>query len=84
MWRACVDDLPMLGVDIAIGNQLTRANGRLIPIVPSPLIRSALTLFDWAIAEKAEDAQRRELRRPTATVPAARGWPVKDPPALVR
>jgi hypothetical protein len=42
------------------------------PIMPSPLIRSALTLFDWAIAKKAEDAQRRELRLPKATVPASR------------
>jgi hypothetical protein len=50
----------------------TRANGRLTPIMPSPLIRCALTLFDWSIAKKTEDAQRRELRLPKAIVPASR------------
>jgi UDP:flavonoid glycosyltransferase YjiC (YdhE family) len=52
-----------------------RANGHLIPIVPSPLIRSTMTVLDWVqwrMTKKAEDAQRRELGLPKATGPASR------------
>jgi UDP:flavonoid glycosyltransferase YjiC (YdhE family) len=52
-----------------------RANGHLIPIVPSPLIRSTMTVLDWMqwrMTKKAEDAQRRELGLPKATGPASR------------
>ena len=51
-----------------------RVNGQLVPIVPSPLIRSAMTAYEWLLwggAKKAEDAQRRELGLPKATGP----WP---------
>jgi UDP:flavonoid glycosyltransferase YjiC (YdhE family) len=52
-----------------------RANGHLIPIVPSPLIRSTMTVLDrvqWRMTKKVEDAQRRELGLPKATGPASR------------
>jgi UDP:flavonoid glycosyltransferase YjiC (YdhE family) len=52
-----------------------RANGHLIPIVPSPLIRSAMAVSDWMqwrMTKQAEDAQRRELGLPKATCPASR------------
>jgi UDP:flavonoid glycosyltransferase YjiC (YdhE family) len=51
-----------------------RANGHLVPILPSPLIRSAMTVFFWLywrFRKKFEDAQRRELGLPKATRP----WP---------
>ena len=58
-----------------------RPNGRLVPIVPPPLSRSAMAAFDWLfwrVAIKADDAQRRELglartRCPSARRIAARG-----------
>jgi len=53
-----------------------RANGHLVPILPSPLIRFAMTAFERAqwrwTTKKAEDAQRRELGLPKATGPSAR------------
>ncbi len=52
-----------------------RANGQLVPIVPSPLVRSAMTVSDWLcwrMAKKIEDAQRRELGLPKATGPSPR------------
>jgi UDP:flavonoid glycosyltransferase YjiC (YdhE family) len=52
-----------------------RANGRLVPIVPSPLVRSAMTVSDWLFwraTKEAEDAQRRELGLPKASGPAPR------------
>ncbi len=55
-----------------------RANGQVIPILPSPLIRSAMTAYewvDWRMArpvKKLEDAQRRELGLPKATGPSPR------------
>jgi UDP:flavonoid glycosyltransferase YjiC (YdhE family) len=52
-----------------------RPNGHIIPIVPSPLIRSTMTVLDWAqwrMTKKAEDAQRRELGLPKATGPVSR------------
>ena len=47
-----------------------RANGQLVPIVPSPLIRSAKTGFEWLIwrlMKKVDYVERRELRLPKAT-----------------
>ena len=46
-----------------------RVNGQLIPILPSPLVRStisALWWLHWRVTKKAEDAQRRELGLPKA------------------
>ena len=59
-----------------------RANGQLVPILPSPLIRSEMTVVEWLRwrqIKKLEDAQRRELGLPKATGPLARriaerGW----------
>ncbi len=59
-----------------------RANGQLVPILPSPLARSAMTVNEWLYwrrTKKLEDARRRELGLPKATVPLARriaerGW----------
>ena len=52
-----------------------RANGGLVPILPSPLARSSMRAFDWMgwrLNKKVEDAQRGELGLPKATGPAAR------------
>ena len=52
-----------------------RANGQLVPILPAPLIRSAMTVYEWLswrVAKKLEDAQRRELGLPKATGPSPR------------
>jgi UDP:flavonoid glycosyltransferase YjiC (YdhE family) len=52
-----------------------RANGRLIPFVPAPLVRSAISAIwwlHWGMTKGAEDAQRRELHLPKATGPASR------------
>jgi UDP:flavonoid glycosyltransferase YjiC (YdhE family) len=52
-----------------------RANDQLMPFLPAPLGRSAVTVFwwlGWRGTKKAEDAQRRELGLPKATGPAAR------------
>ena len=52
-----------------------RANGHLVPILPSPLIRSAMTVVEWLVwrlMKKIDDAQRRELGLPKATGPAPR------------
>jgi UDP:flavonoid glycosyltransferase YjiC (YdhE family) len=49
-----------------------RANGHLVPILPSPLIRFATTVFFWLYwrrSKKVEDAQRRELGLPKAIGP---------------
>ena len=59
-----------------------RANGQLVPILPSPLARSAMTVNEWQYwrrTKKLEDARRRELGLPKATAPLARriaerGW----------
>jgi UDP:flavonoid glycosyltransferase YjiC (YdhE family) len=59
-----------------------RANGQVVPILPSPLARSAMTVNAWGYwrrTKKLEDARRRELGLPKATVPLARriaerGW----------
>jgi UDP:flavonoid glycosyltransferase YjiC (YdhE family) len=52
-----------------------RPNDQLFPILPSPLARSAMTVFDWfcwRMTKKVEDAQRRELGLPKATGPSPR------------
>ncbi len=52
-----------------------RANGRLGPILLSPLIRSTMTVYEWLywrMTKKVEDAQRRELGLPKATRPSPR------------
>ena len=52
-----------------------RDNGQLVPILPSPLIRSIMRLNDWLywrMTKKVEDAQRRELGLPKATSPSPR------------
>jgi UDP:flavonoid glycosyltransferase YjiC (YdhE family) len=51
------------------------ANGQLVPILPSPLIRSAMTVNEWLYwrkMKKLEDPQRRELGLPKATGPSQR------------
>ncbi|ORW33410.1 glycosyl transferase family 1 [Mycobacterium paraense] len=50
-----------------------RVNGRLVPTLPAPLIRSAMRAYEWLVwrgVKKVEDAQRRELGLPKATGPA--------------
>nr|BBX82016.1 glycosyl transferase family 1 [Mycobacterium florentinum] len=52
-----------------------RANGQLVPILPSPLVRSAMSvsnLLTWRMTKHLEDAQRHELGLPDATRPASR------------
>jgi UDP:flavonoid glycosyltransferase YjiC (YdhE family) len=52
-----------------------RAHGQLLPFLPSPLIRSAMTVNDWLSwrqTKKLEDAQRRELGLPKAMGPSPR------------
>jgi UDP:flavonoid glycosyltransferase YjiC (YdhE family) len=52
-----------------------RANGLLVPFLPAPLNRCAITVNDWLswrMGKKREDAQRRELGLPKATGPSAR------------
>lgn len=46
-----------------------RVNGQLVPRIPSPLARSAMTAIEWLFwraARKVEDAQRRDLGLPKA------------------
>ncbi|BBY25862.1 glycosyl transferase family 1 [Mycobacterium stomatepiae] len=52
-----------------------RANGRLVPIMPAPVVRSAMSMSNWLtwrMTKHLEDAQRRELGLPNATRPASR------------
>jgi len=52
-----------------------RVNGHIVPFLPAPLIRSAMTVYEWLVwrgGKKVEDAQRRELGLPKATSPAPR------------
>ena len=49
-----------------------RANGKLVPILPAPLGRSAMTVFEWLTSrggQKADNAQRSELGLPKRTGP---------------
>ena len=64
-------DIPL----IALHHFPMRANGQLVPILPSPLVRSAGTLTEWLFwrsTQKVEDTQRRELGLPKATGPSPR------------
>ena len=52
-----------------------RVNGHVIPTLPAPMLRSAMTMYEWLVwrgVKKVEDAQRRELGLPRATGPAPR------------
>jgi UDP:flavonoid glycosyltransferase YjiC (YdhE family) len=52
-----------------------RPNGYLVPFVPSPLVRTTMTIGEsiyWRITKGAEDAQRRELGLPTTKVSSVR------------
>jgi len=52
-----------------------RVNGQFVPILPAPLIRSAMTVYEWLVwrgVKKVEDAQRRELGLPKAKGPVPR------------
>jgi UDP:flavonoid glycosyltransferase YjiC (YdhE family) len=52
-----------------------RVNGQFLPKLPPPLIRSAMTVYDWLVwrgVKKVDGAQRRELGLPKATGPAPR------------
>ena len=64
-------DIPL----IALHHFPMRANGELVPILPSPLVRSAGTLTEWLFwrsTHTVEDTQRRELGLPKATGPSPR------------
>ncbi|OBJ06939.1 glycosyltransferase [Mycobacterium sp. 1465703.0] len=59
-------DIPLA----ALHHYPMRANGELVPRVPSPLTRSTMAAIEvlfWRATKKAEDAQRRELGLPKAT-----------------
>ncbi len=52
-----------------------RVNGHVVPTLPPPLIRWAMTVYEWLVwrgVKKVDDAQRRELGLPKATGPAPR------------
>ncbi|HEY9306126.1 MAG TPA: glycosyltransferase, partial [Mycobacterium sp.] len=52
-----------------------RVNGHVIPTLPAPLIRAAMTVYEWLVSrgvKRLEDAQRRELGLPKAAGPAPR------------
>ena len=53
----------------------SRANGRLVPVVPPPLIRSTISAvwwLYWRMTKDADDAQRRDLGLPKATASLSR------------
>jgi UDP:flavonoid glycosyltransferase YjiC (YdhE family) len=64
------------GIPLATLHYLpVRPNGQLLPFLPAPLTRSAMTMkgwLAWRTAKKLEDAQRRELGLPKATGPSPR------------
>lgn len=52
-----------------------RVNGRLLPNLPAPVIRMAMTAYEWLVwlgVKRIQDAQRRELGLSRATRPAPR------------
>jgi UDP:flavonoid glycosyltransferase YjiC (YdhE family) len=52
-----------------------RVNGHVVPTLPAPLNRSALTVYEWLVSrgvQKVEATQRRELGLPKAVGPAPR------------
>jgi UDP:flavonoid glycosyltransferase YjiC (YdhE family) len=63
-------------LDVALATLLwfpIRVNGHLLPRLPAPLVRSAMTVYEWLVwrgVKKVEDTQRRELGLPKATGPA--------------
>jgi UDP:flavonoid glycosyltransferase YjiC (YdhE family) len=62
-------DIPLAGLHCFP----VRVNGQLLPMLPSPLIRSAISALwwvHWRMTKVAEDAQRRELGLPKATAPS--------------
>ena len=64
-------DIPL----IALHHFPMRANGQLVPLLPSPLVRSAGAVSEWLFwrsTQKVEDAQRHELGLPKATGPSPR------------
>ncbi|MGH3960808.1 glycosyltransferase [Mycobacterium sp.] len=64
-------DIPLATLD----HVPLRTNGQLLPFLPAPLGRFAMTVVEWLVWrlwKKAEDAQRRELGLPKATGPASR------------
>jgi UDP:flavonoid glycosyltransferase YjiC (YdhE family) len=64
------------GIPVAAWHHVPmRPNGHLISTVPSLLVKSTMTVTDWAqwrLIKRAEDAQRRELGLPKTTGPASR------------
>ena len=64
--------------DIALATLLwfpNRMNGHLVPTLPAPVIRVAMTVYErlvWSGVKKSDDAQRRELGMSKATGPAPR------------
>jgi UDP:flavonoid glycosyltransferase YjiC (YdhE family) len=62
-------DIPL----VTLHHMPMRPNGRLVSILPPPLGRTAMTVFDWLawlLNKKVDDAQRRELGLPKATRPS--------------
>ncbi len=59
------------GIPLTVMHYLpARVNGQLLPGVPSPLIRTAMSVFWWGywrVTKHAEEAQRRTLGLPQAT-----------------
>ena len=52
-----------------------RVNGHLVPMLPAPLIRSAMRMYErvvWRGVKKVEDSQRRELGLPKVAGPVPR------------
>jgi UDP:flavonoid glycosyltransferase YjiC (YdhE family) len=64
------------GIPLAVLHFLPmRVNGQIIPVLPARLnhfVLSALWWVHWRVTNKAEDAQRRELRLPKATASSTR------------
>jgi UDP:flavonoid glycosyltransferase YjiC (YdhE family) len=52
-----------------------RPNGQMVPMLPGPMVRTGMTVYDWVcwrMNKKAEDTQRSDLGLPTATVASPR------------
>ncbi|OBH97914.1 glycosyltransferase [Mycobacterium sp. E2733] len=74
--EAAVNVAEYLNIPLATLHHVpVRANGELLPILPPPLARLAMTAFDWLgwlLNWKVERAQRSDLGLPKAKGPAAR------------